>query len=178
MSLAPANQVTEAKARKKFKAITKNKIFGECRFSHSEIMKLPDGRYAFGLLATMDQKQLVLAVSAPFRKADGQLLAHVSDEGSSEEGEAAAAQEAAAQEAAQRRRAEEAERQAAARRRAQAERDEEASPVAKSFSGGAADNDGFGDGIVGEDDECALRAPGNARPTPPRRVADEPPDEP
>jgi len=74
ISLAPAALVTEASARSKFKLITKNKMFGECRFSWAEMMRLRDGRYAFGLLATIDGVQLVLAVSRAIRKESGQLL--------------------------------------------------------------------------------------------------------
>lgn len=43
-------------------------------FSMAEMMKLRDGRYAFGLLATIDGVQLVLAVSRALRKEEGRLF--------------------------------------------------------------------------------------------------------
>ena len=61
--------MTEASARLKFKLITKNKMFGEARFSWSDMSKLKEGKYAFALHATIDDVQLVLAVSKPFAKA-------------------------------------------------------------------------------------------------------------
>jgi chemotaxis protein histidine kinase CheA len=71
VSLAPAVSVYEASARVKFKLITKNKMFGEVKFSYAEVMKLRDGKYAFGFFATIDNTQLALAVTNAISKEDG-----------------------------------------------------------------------------------------------------------
>ena len=85
VSLAPALNVTEASARIKFKLITKNKMFGEVKFSWAEMMKLKDGAYAFGLHATMDGVQLALAVSTKLRKSESALVAEAEEEGAGDE---------------------------------------------------------------------------------------------
>ena len=85
VSLAPSATVHDAAARMKYKLITKNKMFGECKFSLAEIMKLRDGKYAFGMLATMDGEQLTLAVTPPFSKLDGQIEPELQEEAGGQE---------------------------------------------------------------------------------------------
>uniref|UniRef100_A0A7S3ABF9 RanBP2-type domain-containing protein n=1 Tax=Haptolina ericina TaxID=156174 RepID=A0A7S3ABF9_9EUKA len=88
ISLAAASRVVLASARQKFKLLTKNKVCGEVRFTNSDVRKLHDGEYAFGLHATVNGQQCMLAVSQNFYLVDGEpsLCAHELEKHQQEEG--------------------------------------------------------------------------------------------